>query len=41
MTRVGAGRDRLGDVAGELHAAVGDDRDAVPVRRLGALEDRP
>ncbi len=36
---VGAGGQRLGHVAGELHAAVGDDRHAVAPGDLGAVED--
>ena len=36
---VGAGGDRLGDVAGELDAAVGDERDLRAAGRLGALAD--
>src|SRR5437763_2706553 len=37
---VGPGGDRLGDVAGGSHAAVGDERDAVTRRRLRAVVDR-
>ncbi len=37
--RVGAGRDRLGDVAGELNAAVCDHRNALPGGSLRAVID--
>ena len=37
---VGARGDRLGEVAGELDAAVGDHRDPVAARRLHRIEDR-
>ncbi len=39
--RVGAGGDRLGDVAGAAHAAVGDDRDVVPRARPGDSRRSP
>ncbi len=38
--RVGAGGDRLGDIAGILDPAIGDDRDAVAGGGAGAVEDR-
>ena len=38
--RVGAGGDRLGEVAGEAHAAVGDQRHAAARDRLGDRVDR-
>ena len=38
--RVGAGDERLGDLAGVLHPAVGDQRDAGRLRGQGRLVDR-